>query len=286
MTDTVSLYSSMPEDVFNKITTVLVMRKIKIGKVSRYCDNQCFLRIVIEREGRTPRVYTDLRAFLWLKIHVGPEVVPDSIKIPDGLATDDYDTGPSYLKECNIPYEGAFPYIAGENVLNVGCGSKHIGGMVSVDIFDGPGINRVVSMDNLHSVYRPESVSGIYCEHALEHVGWEALYDTLRSWWVVLMYGGLIQIKLPDLQEICSKYLQALQTNDFHAAQWYKYTMYGIQRSLSGEPDEAQYHRAGYSIKEMVKLLNEVGFVCEKQGTYDGYGTPSFEIIARKPHPV
>lgn len=173
---------------------------------------------------------------------------------------------------------GMMPVLSEEGtLLNIGCGSKSYPGYKNVDVFFAPWIHFVAEMYDLP--FDDGSISGIFSSHALEHVGWELVHKTIREWHRVLRPDGFLHLRMPDL-EMCLK--EYLESEDYFRRQFLKFAIYGLQRALSDEPDEAQYHRSGFSLKEMCAYLEQRGFVVERSCNYPGYGTPSLEILARK----
>lgn len=167
--------------------------------------------------------------------------------------------------------------------LNLGCGGKPEAGYVNVDIFKGEFVDEVFSMDKIP--YTDGTISAIFSEHAIEHLGLESVRIAIKEWFRVLQHGGELLLKLPDLEGCCKAYLQApiLAKSYFETKAWYKNTIYGMQHSLSGEQDEFQIHRSGFSKQEMIIILEEIGFLIDYAGEYDGYGTPSISFRAIKP---
>ena len=101
------------------------------------------------------------------------------------------------------------------------------------------------------------------------------------------MPQGELHLMMPDFEDCCRMYLTTTDkriTVSGHGAKWwYKRTIYGIQTSLEGEPDEAQFHLSGFSCGEMQGLLEKTGFQIKDVKSYNGSDTPSFEILAIKP---
>lgn len=164
--------------------------------------------------------------------------------------------------------------------LNLGCGGKSLSGYVNVDLFPGRGVDEVFGLDEIP--YKDGTIGGISSEHALEHVGWIRSDKALREWFRVLQPGGELLLKMPDFEDCCWHYLDTKES-DTVKRQWYKYTIYGIQQSQAGEPDDAQTHRSGYSRRELVNKLTEIGFVVDYSENYDGWDTPSVAVRALKP---
>jgi len=170
--------------------------------------------------------------------------------------------------------------------LNLGCGGNPSEGYTNVDVFKGPGIDEVFQLDAIP--YENGTISAILSQHSLEHVTFDRVEKALKEWYRVLCPGGELILKMPDLALSCQGYLKALQECDhtqinyIDAIQWYKYTIYGIQRSQAGEPDDAQVHKSGFAVKEMCDILESIGFIIDSAENYNGWGTLSLSIRALK----
>lgn len=169
--------------------------------------------------------------------------------------------------------------------LNLGCGNKPVPGYVNVDIFRGGIVDEVFDLSEIP--YKAGTIAGIHSEHALEHLPFDDVRDTLKEWYRVLKPGGELLLKIPDLEQCCRSYLDAPinHQNFFKTRHWFKCTIYGIQKGQAGEPDEAQFHRSGFSKEEINILLTDAGFVISSIENYDGWGTPSISIRAMKAIP-
>ena len=165
-------------------------------------------------------------------------------------------------------------------LLNLGCGGKREPGYINVDLFTGPSVDEVFDFDEIP--YLNDTIGGINSEHSLEHVGWERADKALQEWWRVLMPGGKLMLKIPEVEDCFKKYIETPPENVAHR-QWYKYTVYGIQKSQGGEPDEAQYHRCGFSQKEICDKLQDLGFIIDFSQKYNGFDTMSVATLAIKP---
>lgn len=139
--------------------------------------------------------------------------------------------------------------------------------------------------------YRDDTISAIYSEHALEHLVFAKAEKALQEWYRVLRPGGELLLYIPDFERCCQSYLKApMEDAAFMKTKaWYKATIYGIQKSQAGEPDEAQIHKSGFSKDEMHVILERTGFLIDFLVNYGGpgekpdYGTPSFAVRALKP---
>jgi len=173
--------------------------------------------------------------------------------------------------------------------LNLGCGNKREPGYIGVDIFSGPNVDEIFELDDIP--YADGTIEAIHSEHALEHVGWHRAEEALKEWFRVLKPGGVVNLYMPDVENCFIKYLQApLEDPVFMKTRaWFKYTVYGIQTSQAGEPDDAQTHRCGYSKEEIKIVMGRNGFIVDKVENYGGpgqrpdYCTPSMYVRALKP---
>jgi len=173
--------------------------------------------------------------------------------------------------------------------INVGSGERKIENYLNVDVYEAPGIDVVSEMDDLP--YEDSTISEIYSEHALEHVPFKRAEKTLKEWFRVLQPGGKLILHMPDFELCCQSYLKApLEDSHFmNTRAWFKYTIYGIQESQGGEPDDAQIHQCGFSKEEIKIVVEKAGFQVTSVENYGGpgqkpdYGTPSMTILAIKP---
>jgi len=164
--------------------------------------------------------------------------------------------------------------------LNLGCGGAPQAGYVNCDLFSGPGIDEVFSLESIP--YETGTIEAILSQHSLEHVPYMQAEKALREWFRVLRPAGELILKIPEFEDCCRNYL-ATSPTDTASRKWYKNTIYGIQISQAGEPDEAQIHKWGYSEKEIIDLLESIGFILDYSVRYDGYRTPSVALRAVKP---
>jgi glycosyltransferase involved in cell wall biosynthesis/SAM-dependent methyltransferase len=166
--------------------------------------------------------------------------------------------------------------------LNLGAGNKPMPGYVNVDIFKGPIIDEVFYFDNIP--YIDNSIGAIHSEHALEHVPFKRAEKALKEWFRVLKPGGELLLKIPDFDDCCRKYVETPIENKY-GRWWYKATIYGIQESQAGEPDNAQIHMCGFAPNEIQEVLERNGFIVSEVKKYDGFRTPSVSVHAYKPDP-
>lgn len=173
--------------------------------------------------------------------------------------------------------------------LHLGCGNRRMEGYVNADIFKGDAVDEVFSMGDIP--YADGTISEIYNEHVLEHLPFEKAEAAIREWCRVLKPGGVVNLYMPDMELCFKKYLEApLEAPNFMTTKaWFKATVYGIQKSQAGEPDEAQIHQCGFSKDEIRIVMGRNGFMVDTVENYGGpgqkpdYCTPSMYVRAIKP---
>jgi len=168
--------------------------------------------------------------------------------------------------------------------LNLGSGGKPCSGYRNADLYMGLGVE--FQMDQGNIPYDDSMVHAIRSEHALEHS--DSHYDAeaaIQEWARALRYGGRLHLMVPDLDKCCASFVasedrERKDGERWTEKEWYKYTIYGIQRGQAHEPDAGQYHRTGFTKPQLKRLLEKAGFNVESIENYDGWGTPSIEVHA------
>lgn len=161
--------------------------------------------------------------------------------------------------------------------LNLGCGNKRMEGYVNCDLYKSPAVDEVFSLDEIP--YADGTVSALHSEHALEHLPRVKAEAAVKEWARVLKPGGELMLKIPDLELCCRKFVESPEGP---LREWYHHTIFGYQASLrpGDEPDEAQFHRCGFTKPRIRKLLEDAGFIIDYLENYDGWDTPSIAIRA------
>lgn len=148
--------------------------------------------------------------------------------------------------------------------LNLGCGGKKVDGYIDVDVINTPFTDEVFSLDDIP--YKDNTIDAIYSEHSLEHVTHEQAEKAIKEWNRVLKPGGELQLYVPDLDLCCQQYLQADNNrivNGYPEKDWYKYTIFGVQKNENGVSQEYQQHKTGFSKKEITELLEKNDFIVD-----------------------
>lgn len=173
--------------------------------------------------------------------------------------------------------------------LHLGCGSFLLPGYINIDLAN-PKADKEGDLRHPDG-FADNTVNKIVCHHALEHIPMRDLLPTLKNWYKLLKPGGTIDIGMPDI-ELCMKMF--LEEDEERKWGWLIWTIYGAQTEQPTENNvydiqdtfpymPSQSHLSGLSLGKMIELLERVGFRMVEAYHYDGFGTPSFFIYAKKP---
>jgi predicted SAM-dependent methyltransferase len=168
---------------------------------------------------------------------------------------------------------------------NLGCGNQICPGWINIDIVrTGPS---VVAHDLSTGIPLPNaSCEVVYHSHVLEHLKRPDAQFFMRECFRVLKPGGILRVAVPDLEQVCRRYLLTLDqalAKEAHAAYDYEWIMLElldqIVRPQSGGsmhaylqqnplPNEAfVYERIGEVGRQMVSSLRaSVGQVAHSSG--------------------
>lgn len=166
--------------------------------------------------------------------------------------------------------------------LHLGCGPNIFPGFINVDKYDiRPG---VTNWDIGKIPLENNSVDSIYSSHSLEHLNIRDGIRALKDWHRVLKPNGALYLAIPDLKTICQRMTEGHIASIQH---WWIYTLFGYQAPTESKgldvPDEpGQYHLSGYTPETIQYQLQVLGFKIDDLFCYDGWGTPSIFIEARK----
>jgi predicted SAM-dependent methyltransferase/glycosyltransferase involved in cell wall biosynthesis len=99
-----------------------------------------------------------------------------------------------------------------QKLLNIGSGQKKIDGFINIDIDK----NADIQIDVTKGLpFQDNSISGIFCEHFIEHLRQREAIKFLRECRRILVPDGLLRIATPDLDFLLIKYC-----NDWKNQAW------------------------------------------------------------------
>jgi hypothetical protein len=159
--------------------------------------------------------------------------------------------------------------------LNIGCGTDYRNGFINIDGSTTlPKIDKLIdiSRESLLSFYNEGDIEYIVANDIIEHhYHWEAV-RILREFYILLKYGGLAEIRVPDAEYIIKSWRLpiAKKLNLLFGGQDIPQGHdKGMDESRKKHP---QYfcHKFGWTIKTMQTELFAIGFSnvkCTRKGT-------------------
>lgn len=135
--------------------------------------------------------------------------------------------------------------------LDLGSGRSKPPGFVGIDMLLQP---RIDLQHNLEEglPFPDNFVAEIRASHVLEHLPHRETPKLLRECFRVLVPGGKLTIKVPNLEEVLKNFLSLPENKRWDEAwEW----IYGSQTR------EGQYHNTGFTKERLEFLLRDVGFI-------------------------
>lgn len=140
-------------------------------------------------------------------------------------------------KEVNAHFEKYLEEIvfSGDSVADIGCGKqKTHPRLIGVDPYeDYPTVNLQAYMWDLP--FDDNSLDGLLCMSALEHVSKYQVMPTLREFERVLKPGAKFAILVPDLLWVCKRFLDEPNVD------------YNMDMIFGTQDHEGQWHRTGFT---------------------------------------
>ena len=173
--------------------------------------------------------------------------------------------------------------------LNIGCGGNPLLGYTNIDRdsldelrqrYPQKNFDDSIIIEN-HDIfslpYEQNSVDEINADGLLEHLSFSQEPLFLREIFRVLKPGGVFKFSVPDFEMACRSWLEAEdEWHDFYSEtdeaikseHWFGTNTYDyksrwgyIMATFYGSQNgPGQYHKNGYSIKKIKKMLSVVGF--------------------------
>lgn len=161
--------------------------------------------------------------------------------------------------------------------LNLGCGLDIREGYINIDVRKVH--PKILVLDLEKELLKPfpdNSAEEIIAKDFIEHLSWRIVEDFLRDCYRVLKSGGRMYIQVPDLEAIAKKVI--LDPN-------FKYGELEGWKAISfwvyGAGDyETNFHKTGFTIPTLKKLLETIGFTVER---IENDGGTNIVAIAIKP---
>lgn len=140
--------------------------------------------------------------------------------------------------------------------LNLGCGAARRDGFVNVDL--RPEVADVVADVRSLSLWADESVDEIHADDVLEHFPAAQTQAILREWRRVLVPGGTLTIRCPNLHALALSIVKAGNERRWPAVSCYIRNVYGGHRW--GEDGALDAHHTGWVPETLATELAQAGF--------------------------
>jgi SAM-dependent methyltransferase len=141
--------------------------------------------------------------------------------------------------------------------LNLCCGDDVRDGYINIDIRKTRPNVLVVDLEkDLLSFIPNDSVEEAVARDCIEHISWRRVEDLLKDIRRVLKCGGKLYVQVPDLEAIAKKVIMNpdFKYGDLEGWKAISFWVYGAQ------DHEYNYHKSGFTIPTLKKLLESVGF--------------------------
>ena len=165
--------------------------------------------------------------------------------------------------------------------LEIGPGEHPLPGFESLNIMPGRWVDYVVDAAG-DLPFDDASFELIYASHVLEHLPWYQSSQVLAEWLRVLQSGGALEIWVPDGLKICQAFVEAELngSTEFHDDGWFRFNSekdpcawaagrlftYGDGQGTLNHPN---WHRAMFSPRRLIHLLEQAGFTSVRQMSPD-----------------
>jgi len=144
----------------------------------------------------------------------------------------------------------------------LGCGMDKRAGYINIDVRPDVKPDMVIDLEGeLLRRFPDESVEEILAKDFIEHLSWRRVEEFLRDCYRVLKRGGKMYIQCPDLEAIARKVIlnPNYRYGDLEGWKAISYWVYG-----SGDYGPPSFHKAGFTIPTLRKLLESIGFIVER----------------------
>jgi len=144
--------------------------------------------------------------------------------------------------------------------LNLCCGDDIRDGYINIDIRRTKPNVLVIDLEKeLLTMFPSNSAEEIIARDCIEHISWRRVEDLLKDIYRVLKCGGKVYIQVPDLEAIAKKVIlnPDFKYGELEGWKAISFWIYG------GQDYEYNYHKAGFTIPTLRKLLESIGFVVD-----------------------
>lgn len=133
------------------------------------------------------------------------------------------------------------------------------------------------------------SCAGVYASHVLEHLALDDFHVALRETFRILRPGGIFRLVVPDLYDLCRRYVAAHDAGDAEASHAFMHDSHlgeskrprglgGVARAWMGNSD----HRWMWDEASLRRALNAHGFVSVRRAEFGDAGDPAFALVENR----
>lgn len=153
--------------------------------------------------------------------------------------------------------------------LEVGSGMNPQPGYTHLDVDPNfPDIEIVCDLAKEKIPLQDATVSDLLANHLIEHVHWRVVDSLVKEWFRVLIPGGKIFLRTPDLEFICKTYLAGKTTPEWPGDEAAAKTIFGECgpaewaniKLFSGGDYAGNFHHLCFDFQMLEKLLKKAGF--------------------------
>ena len=145
--------------------------------------------------------------------------------------------------------------------LNLCCGDDVREGYINIDVRKTKPNVLIIDLEkDLLKVFPNNSADEIIARDCIEHISWRIVEDLLRDIHRVLRCDGKLYVQVPDLEAITKK-IVLNPDFCFGALCGWKAISYWI---YGGQDHEHNYHKSGFTIPTLRRLLESIGFTIQE----------------------
>ena len=133
--------------------------------------------------------------------------------------------------------------------LNLGCGEDYREGYINVDIRNLPRLDIKWRSDDLREYVKDQAAEEVLALDVLEYFPVREVAGALDEWVRMLAPGGVLQIKVPDL-DVLAKTLHDYPDNSVEARHM-------VDRIYGGQDYPQNFHKSGFNLALLEQLLEE-----------------------------
>lgn len=168
--------------------------------------------------------------------------------------------------------------------LEIGSGYNPQPGYKHLDVRRGlPELDYVVDFSKQKLPMVDSTMQEILANHVIEHISWRRLPFVIKEWYRVLMPGGKLVLRTPNLKFICESYLAKIITKEHpndegfikqNLSKEITPSWWANIKLFSGQDYDANFHCCCFDFDMLSDLLTRYGFVRVSEVKFDREYSP------------